>query len=443
MAPIRFSAAALIDFVTLYAFLVIFSFAIKFILHDYLSVYYGYFHMGYDRAREYTYIALCFLTPLSILPAGTRLKTGSQFIFTAFMSFVGLGSPIFLLDYVAPNIFWSFYAFLFASFLLLAISTRIRLVPIPSPFTERGYFWLLATTVALFVVVFGIGASTNFHIVSFEQLYDVRYSEEQSSAAFIVRVANMYMFSFGGFFLGLAVMYRRYALALVVLGGFVVCYGLAQLKAAVLAPIWLIYLYFAFRYFIGNSTVRYYVVLTLPFWAGLALYLLFPTGRTIDGDYPYIWAYLNISVFRQYGVTANALGLYYNFFQTHPVTYWSQITGVDFLLHYPYGDHTVAIEMQRRYGLGNYNSSFLATEAIESYGYQALPVASALVAILFVAINTGTKAIRPAILALMMFMPCLMIDERPFSTSLLTGGIIFLVFYLAWLPRSWLISAPD
>jgi hypothetical protein len=103
----------------------------------------------------------------------------------------------------------------------------------------------------------------------------------------------------------------------------------------------------------------------------------------------------------------------------------------------------VAIEMQRRYGLGNYNSSFLATEAIESYGYQALPVASALVAILFVAINTGTKAIRPAILALMMFMPCLMIDERPFSTSLLTGGIIFLVFYLAWLPRSWLISDPD
>jgi len=31
-----------------------------------------------------------------------------------------------------------------------------------------------------------------------------------------------------------------------------------------------------------------------------------------------------------------------------------------------------------------------------------------------------------------------MLNERPLSTSLLTGGIIFLIFYLAWLPRKWI-----
>jgi hypothetical protein len=94
--------------------------------------------------------------------------------------------------------------------------------------------------------------------------------------------------------------------------------------------------------------------------------------------------------------------------------------------------------MQRAYGLGNYNASFLATEGVESYRYQAIPLASAVLASIFVFLNTAARGLPPRFLALAMIMPCLMLDERPLGTSILTGGIIFLLFYLAWFPRHWL-----
>ncbi|MBN9589576.1 MAG: hypothetical protein BGN85_06770 [Alphaproteobacteria bacterium 64-11] len=433
----RLNLAEAARYLWLYAFLVIFSFGLKYALAVYLSDWYRYFHMEYDTLREHVYVWLCFLTPLALLPAGTRLETGSQIIFTMFNTFVAIGSPFFLVGYTSPDVFWNFYAYLFVCYLLLAVATRIRFRPIPSPLTNRGYKILLGVTLLAFVAVLGIGVTQNFHIVSFSDLYNVRYSEEMQSAAYVQRFANMFMFGFGGLAVGLCVAFRRYWLALLFLSGYIICYGLVQYKAAALSPMWFIYLFLAFRYFVGNSTLRFYMVLTLPFWVALAIYWFSPVNTGLKFNLV-VFGILNLMLFRQYGVTPNALGLYYNFFQSHPVTYWSHITGLNAFLHYPYGDHTIAIEMDRAYALGNYNSSFLATEAIGSYGYQALPAVGIVVATFFILLNTSTRDIPVRILILMMIMPALMLDERPLGTSLLTGGIIFLVFYLAWLPRSWL-----
>ena len=441
LEPLRhLDSGALLRLLVLYAVSVAYMGTLTFMLAQYLSEYYTYYHMIYDPGRLDTYLWVCFLTPLTVLPAGTRLETGSQFIFPIFMTYVGLSSPIFLINYVAPSIFWGVYFCLFVSYLMMAISTRLLLKPIRSPFTEKNYVLLLIATLLLFGTVFAVGMVQNFHVVDFAHLYEVRYSDTEFSAPLVQRFTDMYIFSFGGFFIGLCLLYRKFFLAMMFLLVYVICYGLVQYKTAILAPLWFIYLYLAFRLFRNVSTARFYLVLTAPFWIGVALYFLFPQGRTLDGNNVAIWGYLNLVIFRQYAVSANALGIYYNFFQTHTHTFWSQITGVDFFLHYPYGDHTIAIEMQRRYELGNYNASFLATEGIASDGYEAIPFASAALAFAFVLLNTATRGIPPRILVIMMVMPCLMLNERPLSTSLLTGGIIFLIFYLAWLPRSWIAS---
>lgn len=425
----------------LYALLVTYEFAVNYVLANYLSDRYGYFHMGYDHSRWETYFWVCILTPITALPSGTRLKSASQFLYPIFMTFIGLPTPIFLVSYVVPAIFWYFYGSLLFSYFLLALSTRIYFRPIPTPVGERGYVLLLAAILIFFAVVFVYGMTQNFHVVSFAKLYDVRYSDE-ASAPFIKRAANMYIFSFGGFFVSLALLFRKRVLALLFLAAYVICYGLVQYKTAALAPFWIVYMFLIFRYFNENSAIRFYLALTAPFWIALLLYFLFPSGRTLTGGNLPVFAYINLVMFRQYGVSPNALGLYYTFFKTHPVTYWSQISGINFFLHYPYGDHTVAIEMQREYGLGNYNASFLSTEAMESYGYQALPLASGALGFFFILLNTAARGIPPRMLALIMVMPCLMIDERPLGTSILTGGILFLVFYLAWMPRSWLPTSP-
>jgi len=421
----------------LYFLLVAYEFALTFALLDYLSVQFGYFHMGFDEGRWTTYVLINLLSPLAALAAGTKLQNASQFVYATFMTFIGLPTPIFLVSYVVPTIFPYFYFCLFASYLLLAVSTRLHFKPIPNPVGTTGYVFALAAILFFFFVVFAYGMTQNFHIVSFAQLYDVRYSDE-ASTEFVKRAANMYIFSFGGFFVGLSVLYRKYFYAGLFLAVYAICYGLVQYKTAALAPLWIIYLLVFFRFFNRDSTIKYYLALTAPFWLAMILYFLFPSGRTIQGGNLPVFAYLNLVLFRQYGVSPNALGLYYTFFKTHPHTYWSQMSGINLFLHYPYGDHTVAIEMQREYGLGNYNASFLSTEGIESYGYQALPLASAALAVIFVLLNTAARGFPPIILAIMMVMPCLMLNERPLGTSLLTGGIIILMFYLAWFPRKWL-----
>lgn len=430
-------------FAVLYVALVVYELTATYMLAAYIGDLYHYFHMVYDPARQDTYLLVCFLTPLAILPAGTRLESASQFLFTTFMTFVGLPAPLFLVNYVAPDTYWSFYFYLFVSYLLLAISTRLYLKPLPAlAGGERTYIYLLAATVLIFAAVFAIGMTQNFHIVSFAELYKVRYSGEDQSGAFIQRIVNMYIFSFGGFFIGICIMFRKYALAALPLAVYVICYGLVQYKTAVLAPIWIVYIFLAFRLFVNDSTLKYYIAGTLPFWFGVALFLLFPAEARLQGGKigtnVFVWLYLNMVNFRSFSVTPNALGLYYNFFQSHIHTYWSQISGLDFFLHYPYGNHTIAIEMDRRYGLGNYNSNFLATEGIESYGYHALPIASAMVSAAFTFLNTAARGIPPRILAVMMIAPALYIDERPFVTSLLTAGLFFLLLYLAWFPRTWL-----
>jgi len=425
----------------LYAVLVLYMFAQRYMLEHWLSKTYSYFLMAYDNWRSDTYFWICILTPLSVLPTGSRLESASHFILPIFMTFVCLPTPLFLVHFVPEAVYWPFYGCLFLSYAILAVSTRLTFKRIPSPLTERGYVKLLAATLILFAIVFAVGGTQSFHLVDFARLYEVRYSDE-AAGVLVQRFAVLYVFCFGGLFFSLCLMFKRKFLAVLTMLVYVVCYGLLQYKAAILAPFWFAYIYVLVKYFNRTSAIKYYLALAIPLYVGVVVFMLFPSGANAGGNL-LEFAFLGLVVFRLYGVTANATGLYYTYFQSHEHTYWSHITGINFFVDYPYGDHTVAIEMERFYGLGNYNSSFIATEGIASYGYQALPVVSLVVGALFVIMNTAARGIGPQVLALLMIMPGLLIDERPLGTSLLTGGLIFLVLYLAWMPRNWLARSQD
>ena len=426
----------LVRLLQLYAALVLFEFAHRYMLEYWLSDVFGYFSFSYDHWRSGTYFWVCVLTPLSVLPAGVRLESASHFMFLTFMTFVGLPTPIILVHFVTPDVFSYFYGCLFLSYTILAVCTRIYLRPIPSPLTERGYVRLLAITIGLFVAVLCYGITQQgFRLVDFSQLYQIRYSNETANV-FVQRIATLYVFSFGGLFVAQCLMFRKMWLAAASLLAFIACYGFLYEKTAALAPIWFIYLYLVFKFFTRDSAVRFHIALAIPYYIGVVIFALYP--RTANGGNILEFGYLALVVFRQYSATNLAVGLYYVFFQDHPHTYWSHITGIDYFIHYPYGNHSVAIEMENAFGLGNFNASFLATEGIEAYGYEALPFVSAAVGAVFILLNTAARRFGPQVLALTMIMPSLMIDERPFGTSLLTGGIMFLIVYLAWMPRSWL-----
>jgi hypothetical protein len=137
------------------------------------------------------------------------------------------------------------------------------------------------------------------------------------------------------------------------------------------------------------------------------------------------------------------MGFYYEFFKHHPHTYWSHVSVADLFVHYPYGHDTIAFVLQDYYTLGNYNASFLATDAIAAYGYQALPFVGLVVGLVFAVLNTAGRGFGVTARATLMVMPSLALQNIPLATTLLTYGIGFLVLYMAWMPRSWLARAKN
>jgi hypothetical protein len=419
----------------LYAALVLYEFAQHYMLKNLFASSFSLYHIAYDDWRPDTYFWVCVLTPLSVLPAGVRLENASYFIFIVFMIFLGLSTPLFFVHFTTPASFPYVFASFFFCYLILAFSTRVRLPPIPSPIGERGYVRLVVASAVFVAVVFLYGMTQNFNLVDISRLYDFRDAEDVNGA-FVLKVTSMFILCFGGLFLALSVIHRRIWIAVLTVVGYVICYGICYEKTAIAAPFWFLYAFFVVKFFSGNSALRFYFAIAAPFLLGLAIFLLTPDSATPQGNL-LRFGYLGVVVVRLYAIPANAASLYQEFFLEHPHTYWSQINGINFFVHYPFAN-PMSVEMQNYFHLGNYNASFLASEAIESYGYQALPLVGMAIGLVFIALNSAGRGFRPQLLALLTVMPALAMTNIPFSTTLVNGGLIYLIFYMAWMPRHWL-----
>jgi hypothetical protein len=439
LADVDFSEARRL--LGLYLFVVFYEFSSLYMLENLLSTAFGYAHVVYDPQRADIYFWVCILTPLAILPAGSRLKTAGQFMFPVLTSLIMLTTPLFLVGAVTPKEFWPLYGCILTSITMLAIASRIEFRNFVRPTSEIKFkraTWALGV---FFIVLLGIGATQNFQLVSFLDIYKIRDSAEYSSS-FVVRVVIMYVFSLGGLFAGIGLLRKSRTLFFIAMLGFGYCYAVSQFKSAALAPGWLGYVYLAMRYFCKDSTWRYYLVLTLPFFVGALLLFLFPDAKGFASNF-LVFAYFAFVSYRFYGVSNIAVGLYYDYFRNHAPTYWSHITGINMFVHYPYGGQQIAEVLNNEYGLGNFNAGFLSTDSIGSYGYEVIPLVTLVLAVIYVIFNSAARGIERKVLAMMMIMPALMFNERAISTSLLTGGIIFFIFYLAWMPNAWKTGHAD
>lgn len=425
--------------ITLYLFLLMYEFSSRYMLEHLLATRFGYTHISYAPDRYTTYFWVCLLTPIAVLPAGTRLNTAAQFVFPVLCALITMTTPLFLIAELRPSAFWPLYTCLFISMLMLAFATRIQFTRLMRPLSVRTYKKLILALVGFFAILLGMGAAQNFRFVGLLDIYDVRNSAEYIDN-FTVRIVCMYVFSLGGLLAGLALIRNRYGLFAIAMGGFIFCFAISQLKSAILGPAWLGYIYLSMRFFSKGSTVRFYMTLTAPFFFGMALLLLFPNVQGFDDNWS-VFAYFAFISFRFYGTSNEALGLYYEFFRYHPTTSWSHISGVNWFVHYPYYDQ-LSVVMNDQYGLGNLNAGFLSTDAIAAYGYEMIPLVTVVMALIYVILNTAARGIQRPALAMMMVMPALMFNERPLPTSLLTGAVIFFIFYLAWIPDIWRSSLP-
>ena len=133
---------------------------------------------------------------------------------------------------------------------------------------------------------------------------------------------------------------------------------------------------------------------------------------------------------RLFAIPANSLEHYFEFFTTHPLTYFCQISVIKYFSSCPYNDQ-LGVVFAERYGLGNMNASLFATEGIASVGPIWAPI-SALVCGLVISVgNSVTKGLPQRFVLISGSISAITLLSVPLSVTLLSYGmgLLFLIWY--------------
>jgi len=293
--------------------------------------------------------------------------------------------------------------------------------------STRALEKLLSFILIFAMIIVAAGASYNFRLVGISDIYDFR-NELQFPAwlAYAIGATSgaLLPFAFACF---VALGHRwRTVLVLVLL---LLFYPITLTKLTLFAPVWLLFLALLARFFEARTSVV--LSLFLPITAGVVLVLLFKSGAL---PYEPVRQYFGAVNFRMIAIPSSALDFYNDFFSTHDITLFCQISFFKPLAECPYGD-PLSIVMERAYKLGNFNASLFATEGIASVGLIVAPF-SGLACGLVIALGNRFSAGLPAKFILLSggILPQVFLNV-PLTTTLLTNGafILFVLWYV--MPR--------
>ncbi|MBR1120158.1 hypothetical protein JQ628_01435 [Bradyrhizobium lablabi] len=307
----------------------------------------------------------------------------------------------------------------------LFISKPVRQIYVLS---EPAFDRLLTAILVIGAAVIAAGAFYDFRIVLIGDIYEFRATMTKPVVlSYLIGMTSgaLLPFAFAGFVMRNA--YWRAAAALLLL---LSVYPVVFNKTALFAPFWLVFMLALSRLF--EARVAVVLSLLLPLAVSLALIVLFGIAAAS------IFSLVN---FRMVAVPSVAIGVYSDFFSSHDLTYFCQITPLKTIMSCPYHEQ-LSLVMEKAYKLGNFNASLLA-EGIASVGLPFAPVA-VLAAGLVVAIGNRLSAGLPATFVMLSgaLVPQLLLNI-PLSTVLLThgAGLLFLLWYIT--PRTIFDRKPD
>jgi hypothetical protein len=381
------------------------------------------FHVFFDPARWY--VAAIAVTAFALV--------SSVFLFARFSFgyFVGFYSYTMILGYLWLNSFTDLQYDHRLAGLSAAVSAVAFLLPalfISQPIrqiitmTPRSFDRLLTWLLILSAATLAVGASYNFRLVSLHDMHEYRAKIDAPVILnyLVTIVASALLpFAFAGFVAGKA--YWRAAAALILL---LLLYPITLTKIALFTPLWLVAMLMLSRLF--EARIAVVLSLVLPILFGLALITVYRQHAAF---------YFSMVNFRMVAVPSIAMDVYNDFFSSHDLTHFCQISFLKPIVHCPYQDQ-LSIVMERAYKLGYFNASLFATEGIASVGVLFAPVATFLCG-LVIAIGNRLSAGLPAefILISGAILPQALLNV-PLTTVLLThgAGILFVLWYVT--PRT-------
>jgi hypothetical protein len=293
--------------------------------------------------------------------------------------------------------------------------------------TAAGLDVVLSLILILAAITDAAGAFYHFELVSVSDIYSFR---QQIVLPGFLKYATgitsnaLLPFAFACFMARGALWRAGAALLLLVL-----LYPILLTKLTLFAPIWLVFLVLLSRFFRARTSVVLSLLLPLSF--GVALVLLLKFGMMPFG---LMWAYFGTINIRMVAIPSIALDVYNDFFSTHSLTYFCQVSLLKPFIPCPYTEPLDAM-MLETYQLGSFNASLFATEGIASVGRWA-PLSAFVCGLVIALGNRLSSGLSPAFILISGGVLPQVFLNVPLTTMLLSNGtaVLFLLWYVT--PRS-------
>jgi hypothetical protein len=318
---------------------------------------------------------------------------------------------------------------LFLAFLIVGCTYFLPLAEFDrASLTPTSLLRILGTTTILLTLWLLIVFRGHLHIVSFNDVYDLREASNDVSEGSSVNYAFMLLTgAINPFFMGYGLFYRRRWMFFSGAMGQLLIYSIGGTKGSILSVLFFPVMYFLLR-------IKK-VPFAVSFSSGcLALVIAFCVLCAAAGESP--GALLSIALFVVFARTLAMGGLltaqYYDFFQRNPLTFWSHIKVMNWFVHYPYR-YPVGQELGIAYagttGL-DATTHFFATDGIEAAGLPGILLIACFCAVVFWVLDSASRRHDPRLAALVTTYSAYNLANISIFTTLLSGGLALLILLL-------------
>ena len=289
--------------------------------------------------------------------------------------------------------------------------------------SPRALQYVLNSILALAIGTIVAASFYNFNLVSIRQIYDFR--NELSFPApirYLTGIVSTVLLPFA-FACFLALNRRWWAVVPLIL--LLLFYPITLSKFALFSTVWMIVVLVLSRIFDPRAATILSIL--LPMLLGVIL-----VSVQLNNHTQFYFGLVNI---RMMAAPSSAMDLYNDFFASHPLTWFCQISFLKPLLSCPYQEQ-LSLVMEKTYQLGNINASLFATEGIASVGLYLAPLVALLCGFVIALGNRVSAGLPPAFVMVSGALLPQTFLNVPFTTALLTHGTVFL--FLLWyvMPRT-------
>ena len=322
---------------------------------------------------------------------------------------------------------------LFAGFVIAGISYALPLIQLRPARISKRLFWIgLASLTAILTLWMMAVFHNSLQLISFQYTYDLRQTAEDVMKDSRVNYAFMPLVgAINPFLMGWGLFYKRRFLFLAGALGQLLVFMALGLKSAILSVAFILGFYVLFKMRRPAFAVKL-IIVALVFIAIPSFSYYWVHG---DTNLPH-QVMLAVIFQRTLSNEGLATAQYYDFFQKNPLTYLSNVHGVNWFLHYPY-KYTIGEEIGLAYaGTTDLDQTahFWAIDGVGGFGLWGILFVSILCALVFWALDSTARKHDTRLAALCISFSALLLANASIFTCLLSGGLGLLMILFWMMP---------